>query len=189
MSSLDSTFDELRARLNSPDALNPAKSDPLFYFVHAPEETLEVKRKLPLWTAKLREDGKEVEIVSLAELLWQIIDESGRWEDWLEIESEYEIAEINDAVRDVLRAENALAEAVAKHIASPTPDRVIFLTDTGLVHPYFRVRALESSLHDRVQVPAVIFYPGRRSGQYGLHFLGFYPVDGNYRSTLIGEQA
>ena len=44
MSSLDSTFEELRARLRSPDALNPAKSDPLFYFVHAPEETLEVKR-------------------------------------------------------------------------------------------------------------------------------------------------
>jgi hypothetical protein len=31
-----------------------------------------------------------------------------------------------------------------------------------------------------------VFYPGTRSGQYGLHFLGFYPVDGNYRSTLLG---
>jgi len=32
----------------------------------------------------------------------------------------------------------------------------------------------------------VIFYPGRRSGQYGLHFLGFYEFDGNYRATLLG---
>jgi hypothetical protein len=39
-----------------------------------------------------------------------------------------------------------------------------------------------------VRVPTVIFYPGARSGQYGLHFLGFYPVDGNYRSTLLGGQ-
>lgn len=189
MSLLDSTFEEMRKWLKSPDALNPAKSDPLFYFVHAPEETLEVKRKLSLWTAKLREDDKEVEIISLSALAWQIIDDSGRWEDWLEIEPEYELGEINEAVRDVLRSENALAEAVAHHIANPLPNRVVFLVDTGLIHPYFRVRALESALHDRVKVPTIIFYPGRRSGQYGLHFLGFYPVDGNYRSTLIGGQA
>ena len=62
------------------------------------------------------------------------------------------------------------------------------VTDAGLVHPYFRIRTLESALHDRVKIPTVIFYPGRRSGQYGLCFLGFYSVDGNYRSTLIGGQ-
>jgi len=90
MSSLDSTFDELRARLKDPDALNPAKSDPIFYFVHTPDEALEVKKKLSLWTAMLREDGKEVQIVSLAELFWQIVDGSGRWDDWLEIEPDYE---------------------------------------------------------------------------------------------------
>ena len=82
--------------------------------------------------------------------------------------------QINEAVRDVLRAEQGIVETVARHVAQPVPDRVLFLTDAGLVHPYFRLRSLESGLHDRVQVPTVIFYPGRRSGQYGLHFLGFY---------------
>ncbi|MCK7511811.1 MAG: DUF1788 domain-containing protein [Desulfobacterales bacterium] len=45
---------------------------------------------------------------------------------------------------------------------------------------------MESRLHDKVKTPTVIFYPGRRSSQYGLHFLDFYPVDGNYRSTCGG---
>ncbi|MCU0691479.1 MAG: BrxE family protein [Polyangiaceae bacterium] len=27
---------------------------------------------------------------------------------------------------------------------------------------------------------------GRRSGQFGLHFLGFYAEDGKYRSTIVG---
>ena len=130
-----------------------------------------------------------MEVVSLSALFWQIVDDSGRWDDWLEIEPDCELGEINEAVRDVLRGDNAFAEAVAPYVAKTVPNRVVFFTDTGLVHPYFRVRALESTLHDRVKVPAIIFYPGRRSGQYGLHFLGFYPVDGNYRSTLIGEQA
>ena len=63
---------------------------------------------------------------------------------------------------------------------------MVFVTDTIALHPYFRARSLESGLHDRVKVPTVIFYPGRRSGQYGLHFLGFYEFDGNYRATLLG---
>lgn len=185
---LDATFDELCQRLQSPDALNPAKSDPVFYFVHAPHQTLELKTKLPLWSAMLRQDGKEVVTLSLADLVWERIDASGRWHDWLEVEPEAELVQINEAVRDVLRAETGLVETVAEYVAQPIPGRVFFLTDAGLVHPYFRLRSLESGLHDRVQVPTVIFYPGRRSGQYGLHFLGFYSVDGNYRSTLLGGQ-
>jgi hypothetical protein len=186
MRSLDATFDELRQRLQNPDTLNPAKSDPVFYFVHAPQQAFELRTKLPIWSARLRQDGKEVVTLSLAALVWEIIDASGRWQEWLEIEPEAELVHINEAVRDVLRAETGLVETVAEYVGHPMPDRVFFLTDAGLVHPYFRLRSLESGLHDRVQVPTVIFYPGRRSGQYGLHFLGFYSVDGNYRSTLLG---
>lgn len=104
MSSLDSTFEELRQQFKNPDALNPAKSDPLFYFVHAPEDTLELKKKIPLWIAKFREDGKEVEVVSFADLLWQIIDASDRWDDWLESEPTEEREQINRAVKDAVRS-------------------------------------------------------------------------------------
>ena len=188
MSSLDSTFEILRKQLQSPDTLNPAKSDPVFYFVHTPAETLEVKTRIPLWAAKLRQDDWDVQVVSMADLIWKIIDASGRWDDWLSIESDSDSDEINDAVRDVLQGEQGLIGAVAELVSTPVEHRVLFITDTGLVHPYFRVRTLESQLHDRVKVPTVIFYPGRRSGQFGLHFLGIYSVDGNYRSTLIGGQ-
>jgi hypothetical protein len=186
MPSLDEIFQELLAKLRQPDALNPAKSDPFFYFVHDPGETLAVKQKLPVWTAQLRNDGWTVERVSLSELLWKIIEDSGRWQEWIELESEADPSALNEAVRDVLRTDNALVEAVAAHVAEPRERTIVFLTETAVLHPYFRTRALESGLHDRVKVPTVIFYPGRRSGQYGLHFLNFYPVDGNYRSTLLG---
>ena len=75
---------------------------------------------------------------------------------------------------------------VAAVVGKERPGTVVFLTDTEALHPYFRVRTLESALHDKVKVPAVVFYPGRRSGQFGLHFLGFYPDDPNYRATLMG---
>jgi len=186
MPSLDDTFTELVGKLKDPDALNPAKSDPLFYFVHEPTDTLAVKQKIPVWTAALERDGWTVHQVSLSELLWTIVEASGRWEEWLAIEPEADTQEMNEAIQDVLRSDNALVEAVARHVETPHDRTLVFLTDAAMLHPYFRVRTLESGLHDRVRVPTVLFYPGRRSGQYGLHFLGFYPVDGNYRSTLVG---
>ncbi|HVC94157.1 MAG TPA: BREX protein BrxB domain-containing protein [Pirellulales bacterium] len=186
MSSLDSTFEELVSLLGKPEALDPAKSDPVFYFVHDPQQTLEVKRSIPRWIARLRQDGHQVQTVSLARLLWDAIDGSGRWDDWLDSEADYAPEEINDAVRDVLRGEHGLVAAVAPYVTGPAAGKVLFLTDAALVHPYFRLRTLESALHDRFETPTVLFYPGSRAGQFGLQFLGFYPEDGNYRSTLLG---
>ena len=111
MRSLDATFDELRQRLQSPDAVNPAKSDPVFYVIHAPHQTLGLRTKLPIWSARLRQDGKEVITLPLADLVWDLIDASGRWHDWLEVEPEAELVQINEAVRDVLRAEHGIVDA------------------------------------------------------------------------------
>ena len=186
MISLDERFKELRAQLGEPATLNPAKSDPLFYFVYPVAQMLELKRRVPIWAVQLRNEGFDVVRISFSELLWQLVDESGRYGPWLDLEAGADVEQINEAVREVLRREDLLAEEVAARIDRASENGVVLLTETEMLHPYFRTRTIESKLHDRVRVPTVIFYPGRRSGQYGLHFLEFYPVDGNYRSTLIG---
>ena len=186
MYSLDNAFIELTEKLRQPDALNPAKSDPIFYFAYPPELMLDLKKRLPRWTVKIREAGFDVRRVSLADILWDTVDKSGRWDIWLELEAGSDSEEINEAMRDVLRQGNAFADRVVEAVESAPEGTVVFLTEAELLHPYFRTRTIESRLHDKVKTPTVIFYPGRRSGQYGLHFLDFYPVDGNYRSTLLG---
>lgn len=186
MVSLDTAFNELLDKIRDPDALNPARSDPVFYFAYPPERMLTVKKHLPRWTTRIREAGFEVRRVSLADILWDTVDKSGRWDLWLELEAEADADQINEAVRHVLRQGNALIDRVVEVVGSTPEDTVVLLTEAELLHPYFRTRIIESRLHDKVKTPTVIFYPGRRSGQYGLHFLDFYPVDGNYRSTLLG---
>jgi Domain of unknown function (DUF1788) len=186
MPSLDETFEELTEKLREPAALNPAMSDPFFYFVHDPAQTLEVKRNLPRWSATLERHGWKVERLSLARILWQVVEASGRWNEWLELESDATQDQVNAAVRDALQADGAFVEALSETLSKERPGTLVLLTDTLALHPYFRVRSLEHALHDRVKTPAVLFYPGRRTGQYGLHFLGFYPEDGNYRATLVG---
>jgi hypothetical protein len=86
MPSLDETFDALLEHLRHPDFLNPARSDPFFYFVHSPSETLQVKQKLPVWSSVLRNEGWVVDEVSLGKLVWNIVAQSGRWEEWLDLE-------------------------------------------------------------------------------------------------------
>ena len=186
MSLLDNLFNELLLRLRDPAGLNPAKSDPVFYFTYPSELMLEVKKSFPRWTTKLRDAGFQTKRISLAEILWRTVNESGRWEVWLELESDADEEEIIESVRDVLRQKNKFLDALASEVTSAPSGTVVLLTEAELLHPFFRTRIIESRLHDKVSCPTVIFYPGRRSGQYGLHFLGFYPLDGNYRSTLIG---
>jgi hypothetical protein len=186
MYSLDNGFIKLLEKIRDPEALNPAKSDPVFYFAYPPELMLDLKKHLPRWMSKMRDAGFEVLRVSLADLLWSTVDDSGRWEIWLDLEAGADVDQINESLRDVLRQGNAFVGRVAEVIESAPEGTVVLLTEAELLHPYFRTRTIESQLHDRVKTPTVIFYPGRRSGQYGLHFLDFYPVDGNYRSTLFG---
>ena len=186
-SSLERAFDELRAVLGRPDRLNPAQSEPVFYFVYRPEHMLAVKRKLSGWMGRLRNDGFDPLRVSLADILRELIDESGRWEAWLELESEADPGDLNRAIHDVLTRNNALVNHVAKRVKAGRQNSVVLLTESELLHPYVRTRvAIETALGGSVTHPTVIFYPGRRVGQYGLHFLGFHPEDSNYRSTIIG---
>ena len=188
MPSLDETFDELEQRLKEPAALAAARTDPFYYFVYAPDEALAVKSKIPAWEARLRLGGLQVEHVSFADLIWELVDESGRWEGWLAEETEADPELVNDSVRDVLASSDALTRKLAALVDRDRPNSILFLTEVELLHPYFRVRTFESALHDRVKIPVVAFYPGRRIDQYGLSFLGFYPEDGNYRAMIVGGQ-
>src|SRR5260370_12641708 len=114
MPSLDETFDTLTTHLWQPESLNPAKSDPFFYFVHDPTETLTVKQKLGVWSSVLRNEGWTIENVSLSKLIWEIVDVSGRWDEWLTLESQPDPEALNEPPIARLLPNNSLAH-------SPTP--------------------------------------------------------------------
>jgi hypothetical protein len=84
--------------------------------------------------------------------------------------------------------EQATARAAAAKLTAlaEQPHALLLVTDIEALHPYMRIGVLENEVFGKFITPSVIFYPGTRTGKTRLKFLGFYPEDGNYRSTHIG---
>ena len=89
MYSLDNDFKELLAKLREPGSLNPALSDPLFYFAYPAEQMLEVKERLPRCIVNLK---KRIQVkTSLSELMWNGCDSALEYVAGFEHEADYAV--------------------------------------------------------------------------------------------------
>lgn len=189
MSSLMANFEELLRRTQHGRDLGPASFEPVYYLVFSPKEILEVKRRLPSWISRLRIDGWDVHCFSVADQIAAILHQAPMRKVWLMADRKTPLAwqKTNESLANALtngslqaRLETQLEQLQA------IPNAILLITDLEALHPYLRIGAIESQLTGKFHVPAIFFYPGERSGKYGLKFLGFYPEDGNYRSVHVG---
>ena len=189
MPSLKDDFDELLERIRQGRDLGHASYEPIYYLVFAPRLILDVKRSLPAWTAKLRNDGWDVHRFSIAETISDILANSPLRKIWLAADRKSPLSwdKTNKALQNALsngalqkRLETVL-EGLQRHSKV-----IVLVTDLEALHPYMRIGAIESQLQGKFYVPTVFFYPGERTGKTRLKFLGFYPEDGNYRSVHVG---
>lgn len=186
---LDKAFHELLGLLEDPPS-GDTHAAPFFNLVHAPGRSADLRRALPRWISTLVHHGWAPDVVSLGALMWSVIARRKlQWGHWdAATRPTVELYEsVVDALRDDLEHGRAgLVEALAPHVEDGAPRRVLLLTDAALLHPWFRVRTFESALTQRIRCRTVLFYPGTRQGASGLQFLGFYPENGTYRSTILG---
>jgi hypothetical protein len=192
MSSLKANFNELVERMRHGRDFAQASFEPIYYLVFPPSEILEVKRSLPAWSAKLRNDGWDVHRFSIAEQIWDILQHANQRKLWLAADKKSPLA--------WKKANESLANALVQGKGGPLQERleellkrlegqknaVVLVTDLEALHPYLRIGAIESQLYGQFHVPTVFLYPGERTGKTRLRFLGFYPEDGNYRSVHVG---
>ena len=187
---LGQSFDELRLQLKQGQSLNHSGMDPVFYLIFRPEEMLEVKKRLKIWTAKLKKDGWDVNVLSLAEAIQSIIENHPLRLIWLDGEREdpLDFEAINKTISDVLTKPESLKEIFLQKLASLSnhPNALLFVNDLEALHPYLRIGMLENQLQGKFTVPTVILYPGVRTGRTTLKFLSIYPEDPGYRSIHIG---
>ena len=191
MSSLKADFNELLERIKRGREFGHASFEPIFYLVFPPEQILKVKRETPAWIHRLRNEGWEVETLSIAEQVADIIDKTSPpiKKIWLAADQKAPLAwdKTNTSLANAIsngalqaRIEVKLAEMEGK------PKAILLVTDLEALHPYTRIGVIEGKLLGKFSVPTVFLYPGVRTGKTRLKFLGFYPDDGNYRSVHVG---
>lgn len=191
MGSLDEYFDEFRRRIQVKSSITNVGDDPVFYMIVPPDKMIDVKLKIPAWKARLKKDGWEVKTLSLAKLVNSILQKYDLRNVWIESESDdiFNFVDINSSLANVLNGENTLLinriKDYFKEIDSNSKS-IVIITDVESLHPYLRVGAIEQNLNGCFTAPTLILYPGTREGNM-LRFLGVYPLDGNYRSTHIGD--
>ena len=190
MPSLENSFSTLRNRLKEGAGLRETGDDPVYYLIFDPEKMLEVKRSLRKWQSRLNQDGWNVHAFSIAEAIHDALQNHPLRDIWLREDrrNPYDFESINDTLAEALSAKNTLDERVLEELNALKEEEgaLLLVTDLEALHPYTRIGAIESRLQGQFEVPTVILYPGTRSGEYTLSFLGIYPEDGNYRSVHIG---
>ncbi len=189
MSSLKDDFNELIERIKTGREFGHASFEHIFYLVFAPSRILEVKRQMPAWEAKLKNNGWKVHSFSIANEINEIFDKAPLKKLWLAADAKnpLEWTKTNEALGNALK-QGALQdrlEAVLRDLESD-PHNILLITDIEALHPYMRIGSIESQLQGNFKNPTIFFYPGVRTGKTRLKFLGFYPEDGNYRSVHVG---
>lgn len=190
MSSLRADFDELMHRVEAGRDFSHASFEPIFYLIFHPEQILEVKRQMPAWTAKLRNNGWTVETFSMAREIGDIFANAPMRKIWLAADHKAPLdwERTTKSLANALTAREALQQRLEALLAGleGQTNTVVLVTDLEALHPYLRVGAIEAQLQGKFHVPTVFLYPGLRTGKTRLKFLGFYPEDGNYRSVHVG---
>jgi hypothetical protein len=176
-------------RIRQGRELGHASFEPIYYLVFSPSQILEVKRQMPAWTTKLKNDGWAVHLFSMSDEIADILGKAPLRKIWL--------TEDRRSPTDWQRTNQSLANALAKGelqsrlegklmTIQEQPRAILLVTDLESLHPYLRIGVIEQALQGKFNIPTVFFYPGKRTGKARLRFLGSYPEDGNYRSVHVG---
>jgi hypothetical protein len=156
---------------------------PFAIFCYPPEQEWAMRREVDLLKTRLENDtNRTIAFVSLAELLWQAIDESEGIEAVAELEQRdgFEAAQLQ--IQDYLSDPDwrPLPDLLAERLAELDPDRhIAFIVRAGALAPnVYRVSKLLDEMKGRTRVPCVLFVPATTEGRSSLRFMGIAENEG-----------
>jgi Domain of unknown function (DUF1788) len=161
---------------------------PYAVFRYPPAEEFAVRKEVNLLGTRLEQAGKRVTTISLAECMDAALEAEGIDTDALvDAETSSGLKATIDTVHQVLSAYQPLDELVAMRIpedAQPERD-IVFIVRAGALFPVYRTSSLLEQLKGKVNVPAVLYYPGVLDGAAGLLFMGVLDAEHNYRPKIF----
>jgi hypothetical protein len=161
---------------------------PYAIFHYPPEEEIPLRAELALLSTRLEQIGKRVTSISLAECLANALAAEGlTTERVASAEMRTGTEKMVDTIHMVISRRRPLDDLVAARIpqeADPARD-IVFIVRAGSLFPFYRTSSLLEQLKGKLEVPAVLFYPGELDGVAGLKFMGVLEAEHNYRPKIF----
>lgn len=161
---------------------------PYAIFHYPPEEEIPLRGELALLSTRLEQIGKRVTTISLAECLADALAAEGLTTARIaSAEKRTGTEKMVDTIHMVISRRRPLDDLVAARIpqeADPVRD-IVFIVRAGALFPFYRTSSLLEQLKGKLDVPAVLFYPGELDGVAGLKFMGVLQAEHNYRPKIF----
>ena len=161
---------------------------PYGIFRYPPDDEFALRGEITMLHTRLEQAGKRVTVISLATCLEMALEREEITTDEIKMTEEMTgTATMVATVHKVLSEYQPLDALVAEQLpdnADPLVD-VVFITRAGALFPFYRTSSLLEQLKGKVEVPAVLFYPGEYDGAAGLRFMGVLDAEHNYRPKIF----
>lgn len=166
--------------------------DPYFIYPYDPRDALEIAASKKRIKTKLAQKGIAVLEVNLYDLVVEVLQERGVWDDLIELEPTISKDDFREGLRSMLDPGDDLAPAIRAKLAAQ-PFDIFFLTGIGEVFPFIRSHSVLNNLQTVAgDKPMLMFFPGsyEQSKTMGssLVLFGSVPDDNYYRAKDIREQ-
>ncbi len=176
MSSLQERIEILeKDLLATPPRINAYHDLPFAIFRYDPASEYEIRKQISLFATRIQNAGRKVHVISLARILWSVIEQTEGIEAIIDEERQLGFMRAQETVSILLSdaAFMPLPEVLEKRLRDLDPDRdVVFLVRVGALGPgIYRSAKLLDEMHGRTMVPIILFYPGSLIGENNLRFM------------------
>lgn len=193
MPSLKDLVRNLEADLRATPPRHYIYSDlPFAVFCYPPQQEWELRREMQLLKTRLEKDERwQVTLISLADLLWQAVDETEGLEAVSALEAGSGFPAAQSQVYEYLSDPDwrPLSDLLAERLRRFDPKTdLVFLWRAGALSPeMYRVSTLLDKMKGRTAVPCVLFMPATSGeGEGGLRFMGLAELEprGSYHTKI-----
>lgn len=191
MSSLSADIRRLDEDLTaSPTRISAYHDLPFAILRYDAEEEWDLRREARRLAVRLNNSGKRVHTISLADLLWEAMEDCEGLDAVVELERERGFEVAQQQVTTYLSDPDwrPLPDILAERLEELDPERdVAFLVRAAAMAPgLYHMSRLLDEMQGRTQVTTILFYPGTLEGTTGLRFMGLKSREamGNYRVKI-----
>lgn len=157
---------------------------------YEPPDEWTLRKELSLLATRLNAIGKDVVLISLAELLWEAIEGSEGLDEIIDLERAMGFEKAQEQVTIYLSDSDyrPLRDLLADRLKSLDPEKnIAFLTRAASMAPaIYPMSRLLDEMHGYSRVTMILCYPGTIEGTTGLRYMDLKDreVQGNYRVKI-----